>query len=66
MKKLTNANHTGVVTDIEKQKLLYSSQDLLEQVKKTEKKLKKKLKRVNTTNGYIMTTDPEKWDEYKL
>ncbi|MBF0651302.1 hypothetical protein IR083_21010 [Dysgonomonas sp. GY75] len=64
MKKVTDTNHTGVISGIEKSEQLSSGQNLLKEVKKTEKKIQKKLKRVDTLHGYIMTTCPEKWEEY--
>jgi N-glycosylase/DNA lyase len=66
MKKLTNTSHSGAVSNREIRELVRGDREFLAECKSIEKKCKKKLKRVNILNGYVMTTYPDKYKEYEI
>lgn len=43
-----------------------NSHERLAEVKKQEKKMRRKLKRVPILHGYVMAVNPSKWEPYKL
>lgn len=65
MKKVTNTEAPGAITNEEVIRQANTADNMLAEAKNTEKRLKNKLVRVPVLHGFIMTTDPEKWEAHK-
>lgn len=57
-------NHSGAISSIEQAEIKTKDHEYLDLVKGKEKKLKRKLSRVPTINGYVLTNNPQKWIDY--
>lgn len=64
MKIVSTTKKPGAITATENKEIVNNSQKALECAKSSEKRLKRKLKRIEVINGYVMTTDKEKWEKY--
>lgn len=64
MRKVSTTSKPGAITATENKEIVNNSQKALECVKSAEKRLKRKLERIEVINGYVMTTDKKKWIKY--
>lgn len=64
MKVVSTTKKPGSITATENKEIVSNSQKSLECAKSDEKKFKRKLERIEVINGYVMTTDKEKWIKY--
>lgn len=64
MRKVSTTSKPGAITDTENKEIVNNSQKALDAAKSTEKRIKRKLKRIEVINGYVLTTDKKKWIKY--
>lgn len=64
MKVVSTTKKPGAITSTENKEIVSNSQKALDWAKSAENKLKRKLERIEVINGYVMTTDKEKWEQY--
>lgn len=64
MRKVSTTSKPGAITSTENKEIVNNSQKALECVKSAEKRLKRKLERIEVINGYVMTTNIDKWIKY--
>lgn len=64
MRKVSTTSKPGAITATENKEIVNNSQKALECFKSDENKLKQKLERIEVINGYVMTTNKEKWIKY--
>lgn len=54
----------GAITVTENNEMISNSRKALECAKSIENRLEQRLERMEVINGYVMTTDREKWKKY--
>lgn len=64
MRKVSTTSKPGAITATENKEIVNNSQKALDAAKSTEKRIKRKLKRIEVINGYVLTTDKKKWIKY--
>lgn len=64
MKVVSTTKKPVAITATENKEIVSNSQKALECVKSAEKRLKQKLERIEVINGYVMTTNKNKWEQY--
>lgn len=64
MKVVSTTKKPGAITSTENKEIVNNSQKALECFKSDENKLKQKLERIEVINGYVMTTNKKKWEQY--
>lgn len=64
MRKVSTTSKPVAITATENKEIVNNSQKALECVKSAEKRLKRKLERIEVINGYVMTTNKKKWEQY--
>lgn len=64
MRKVSTTSKPVAITATENKEIVNNSQKALDAAKSTEKRIKRKLKRIEVINGYVLTTDKKKWIKY--